>query len=122
VRREFWTTHEWSIITTGRPENIGKRRTFKPDFKLEAVLDMMRGEKTVAHICRERDITESWLYKWRDAFFERAPHIFADQRGGSSGSDPQAERIAELERLVGRQSLELEALKKRAACWSQHPS
>jgi transposase-like protein len=43
---------------------MGKRRTFTPGFKLEAVLDMIRGEKTVAQICRQRESTESWLYKW----------------------------------------------------------
>ena len=89
---------------------MAKRRTFSPEFKFEAVLEMVRGEKTVAHICRERDITESLLYKWRDAFFERAPEVFADQR--STHDDPQAEGIAELERLVGRQALEIEVLKK----------
>lgn len=71
---------------------------------------MVRGEKTVAQIRRERDITESLLYQWRDAFLERAPHLFADQR--SSGSDLQAERIAELERMVGRLTMENEVLKK----------
>ena len=91
---------------------MAKRRTFTPDFKLDAVLDMVRGEKTVAQICRERDITESLLYPWRDAFFERAPHLFADQRSRSNGSDPQAERIAELERMVGKLTMEIEVLKK----------
>jgi transposase-like protein len=91
---------------------MAKRRTFTPDFKLDAVLDMVRGEKTVAQICRERDITESLLYKWRDAFFERAPNLFADQRSGGNGSDPQSERIAELERMVGRLTMEIEVLKK----------
>lgn len=89
---------------------MAKRRTFSPEFKFEAVLDMVRGEKTIAQICRERDITESLLYKWRDAFWERAPRLFVDQRG--THYDPQAERIAELERLVGRQALEIEVLKK----------
>lgn len=91
---------------------MAKRRAFTPEFKFEAVLDMVRGEKTVAQICRERDITESLLYKWRDACFERAPGIFADQRSSANGSDPQAERIAELERLVGHQTLEIGGLKK----------
>jgi transposase-like protein len=68
------------------------------------------GEKTVAQICRERDITESLYYKWRDAFMERATDIFADQRGPQR--DEQAERIAELERLAGKQALEIEILKK----------
>jgi transposase-like protein len=89
---------------------MAKRRTFSPEFKFEAVLEMVRGEKTIAQICRERYITESLLYKWRDAFLERAPAVFADQR--STAYDPQAERIAELERLVGRQAMEIEVLKK----------
>lgn len=87
-----------------------KRRNFTAQFKLETVLDGLRGEKTVAQICRERDITESLYYKWRDAFFERATDIFADQRGPQR--DEQAERMAELERLAGKQALELEILKK----------
>jgi len=100
---------------------MGKRRTFRPEFKFEAVLDRVRGEKTLAQICRERDITESLLYTWRDAFFERAPAILADQRSSGNGSDPQAERIAELERLVGRQALELEVLKKARSLLTSTP-
>jgi len=88
---------------------MGKRRTFSPELKFEAVLELLRGEKSVAQICRERAISESLLYKWRDAFFERAPSIFADQR---TTNDPQTEHIAELERLVGRQAMEIEVLKK----------
>ena len=91
---------------------MAKRRTFAPEFKFEAVLDMLRGEKKVAQICRERAITELLLYKWRDAFFERAPIIFADQRDSRSANDSQTERMAELERLVGRQTPEIEVLKK----------
>lgn len=85
---------------------MAKRRTFTPNFKLDAVLDMVRGERTVAQICRERNITESLLYKWRDAFFERAPHLFADQRSSGNGSDSQAECIAELQRIEGRMTME----------------
>jgi transposase-like protein len=92
---------------------------FSPEFKFEAVLEMVRGEKTIAQICRERDITESLLYKWRDAFFERAPSLFADQR--STSYDPQAERIAELERLVGRQAMEIEVLKKARSLLTSTP-
>jgi transposase len=100
---------------------MAKRRTFSPELKFEAVLDMVRGEKTVAQICRERDLSEALLYKWRDAFFERAPGIFADQRRHPTSHDPQAERIAELERLVGRQTLEIEVLKKARSLLASAP-
>ena len=100
---------------------MGKRRTFTPAFKLEAVLDMVRGEKTIGQICRERDITESLLYKWRDAFFERAPAIFTDQRSCGNGSAPQADRVAELERMVGKLTMEIEVLKKAGSWLSSTP-
>lgn len=87
-----------------------QRRNITAQFKLETVLDGLRGEKTVAQICRERDITESLYYKWRDTFFERASDIFADQRGAQR--DEASERVAELERLAGKQALEIEVLKK----------
>lgn len=89
---------------------MSKRRAFSAQFKLETVLEGLRGEKSVAQLCRERDITDSLYYKWRDEFMENAPGIFTDKR--HTATDESSERIAELERLVGRLSLELEIAKK----------
>ena len=77
-------------------------------------MEATRAEKSIAKICRERNITESLLYTWRDAFFERAPAVFEDQR--SQQANEQAERIADLERLAGKQALAIEILKK-AGSW-----
>lgn len=92
---------------------MSKRREFSAQYKLETVLEGLRGEKSVAQICRERDITDSLYYKWRDEFMQYAPAIFADKR--RQGPDESAERVAELERLVGRLSLELEIAKKASS-------
>ena len=89
---------------------MSKRREFSAQFKLETVLEGLRGEKSVAQLCRERDITDSLYYKWRDEFMESAPQIFADKR--HKGTDESVERVAELERLVGRLTMELEIAKK----------
>jgi transposase-like protein len=87
------------------------RRTFSAQFKFEAVMDMLHGEKSIAAICRERQIKDTLLYKWRDAFMERAPSVFEDKRSVKT-SDETTSQIAELERLVGRLTLENEILKK----------
>lgn len=89
---------------------MSKRREFSAQFKLETVLEGLRGEKSVAQICREGDITDSLYYKWRDEFMQNAPNIFADKR--REGTDENVERVAELERLVGRLTMELEIAKK----------
>ena len=87
-----------------------KRRQFTAQFKFETVIEGLRSEKSVAQICRERDITESLYYKWRDAFLERGVQVFEDQSG--SQRDEQTARIVALERLAGKQALEIEILKK----------
>ena len=46
-----------------------QRRTFSPQFKLETVVEVLRGQKTTAQICRERDITENLLYRWKQTFW-----------------------------------------------------
>lgn len=87
-----------------------RHRKFTPEFKLEAVLEGLRGEKTVAELCRGRNIKDSLYYKWRQEFLENAAGIFADKR--KPIDDGKDERIAELERMVGRLTMEVEVLKK----------
>ena len=89
-----------------------KRRQYSAEFKLETVLEGIRGEKPVAQICRERGISDSLYYKWRDAFQERAPGIFENQEQREQTVSEQEARIAELERMVGKLALENEILKK----------
>src|SRR5918998_654400 len=88
-----------------------QRRAFNSQFKLETVLECLRGHKSTAQICRERDITENLLYRWKQQFYERAPHLF-DQGPAQPSHDAAQDRIAELERMVGRLTMELDILKK----------
>ena len=89
-----------------------KRRQHSAKFKFEVVMTMLHGEQTVADVCRQYDITESLAYKWRDQFLEQAPGIFKDQRQKDQAAADKEARIAELERLVGRLTLEKEILEK----------
>jgi transposase len=95
------------------------RRKFSAEFKLDTVMEGLRGEKSVAQICRERDISESLYQKWKALFQERAVEIFADRRAGVE--DGRERQIAELERLVGRLTMEVEVLKK-ARSWLDTPA
>jgi len=95
------------------------RRKFSAEFKLDTVMEGLRGEKSLAQICRERDISESLYHKWKALFQERAVEIFADRR--TTAGDNREDQIAELERLVGRLTMENEILKK-ARSWLDTPS
>ncbi|MBS3784841.1 MAG: transposase, partial [Anaerolineae bacterium] len=87
---------------------MAKRRTFTPEFKAQVVLEELTGVKDKAEICREYRLSRQLFSRWRAEFVERAPEIFATER---SRGDEQ-ERIAELERMIGRLTMELEVSKK----------
>jgi len=93
-----------------------KRRQYSAEFKLDTVMEGIRGEKPVAQICRERNISDSLYYKWRDLFKEHAPEIFNRQEQKDQVVSDQEARIADLERMVGKLALENEILKK-ATSW-----
>ena len=87
---------------------MSKRRTYTPKFKAQVVLEEITGIKDRAEICREHRLRPQVLSRWREEFLKRAPEIFATT---PSRGDEQ-EQIVELERMVGRLTMELEVVKK----------
>ena len=84
-----------------------QRRTFTAEFKVRVVLEMLSGEKGLMEASREYEIKDTVLSRWKQEFLERAPQVFAEPK-----TDEQAERIAELERMVGRLTMQLDMAKK----------
>jgi len=97
---------------------MSERRAFTPEFKARIVLEELTGVKDKAEICREYQLWPQVLSRWREEFVEQAPEIFAT---APSRGDEQ-ERIAELERMVGRLTMELEAAKKASSILTSHLS
>ena len=88
---------------------MGKpHRTYTPEFKVRVVMELITSKKSLSEASREYGIKDTVIARWRQEFMERAPQIF-EQPGGR---DIQAERIAELERTLGRVTLQLEMAKK----------
>jgi transposase len=85
------------------------RRTFTAEFKAKAVLSVLMGEKTASEICREHQLKDTVFSRWKQQFLEQAPQVF--QRGGQPNDQAEA-RIAELEQVIGRLTVELEIAKK----------
>ena len=56
-----------------------KYRKFTAQQKAELVLASFRGERSVAEICREHDISETLLRRWRDQMIEAGLERLMDQ-------------------------------------------
>jgi transposase len=93
-----------------------KKRDYTPQFKFQLVLKLLTGEKRAAQICREHQVSETSLSRWRQQFLDNGAKAFESE----SGSSIEQERIAELERMVGRLTMELAAAKKLSD-WLGYP-
>jgi len=87
---------------------MAKRRSFTPEFKAKVVLEVLIEDKSMAQASREYGIKDSVLSRWKQEFIERSPKVFEQ----GTLRDDRDERIAELERMVGRLAMELEMSKK----------
>lgn len=85
------------------------RRAFSPEFKYKVVMEYLSGQKRRVEILREYELSDSTLERWYKQFQERAPQVFAAGVDWDPGEEKQ---IAELERIIGRLTVELEAAKK----------
>jgi transposase-like protein len=87
---------------------MSKRRKFSAQFKADLVMSVLTRVKTQAEVCREHQLKPQLLGRWRTRLMENAYLVFQtdEQRSAEAG------RIAELEQILGRKTLELEVAKK----------
>jgi transposase len=84
------------------------RRKFNVEFKTQVVLQIISGEKSLAEVCREHQLSGQMVGNWKQQFLAHANRAFESE---ASTSAEQA-RIAELEQMVGKLTMQLEIAKK----------
>ena len=90
-----------------------KRKRFTPEFKAKVVIEALNVESSEAELCRRHNITEAQLSQWKRQLLENATTLFESNR---KQSDASAERIAQLEQLVGRLAQAVD-IQKKALDW-----
>jgi transposase len=85
----------------------GKRRAYSREFKLKVLREIEAG-KSQAQAAREYQLSDTAIYKWRQQFNKYKDQAFAGR--GNAYTDEA--RVQELERMVGRLTMENDFLKK----------
>jgi transposase-like protein len=83
------------------------RRKFSREFKQTAIRQLAGG-KSAAEVARALEVHPSDLYRWRRELEEHGAQAFTGARRKRGDED----RVAELERKVGQQTLEIDFLKR----------
>jgi transposase len=89
---------------------MARGRTFSREFKLAVVRQVERGERRPAHVCREHNLADGVLWRWRREYAARGEAAFAPPAPDSV--EALERRIGELEQFCGQLALENAILKK----------
>ena len=84
-----------------------KYRKFTAQQKTEIVLASLRGPKSMAELCREHEIADSLLRKWREQFLAAGAERLQGKSERSEADDLRRQ-ITRLERALGRKTMEVE--------------
>jgi len=86
-----------------------KRKHYTAEFKTRVILELLSGQKGLMQASRDYEIKDTILSRWKQEFLERAPQLFGREQADNHETEA---RIAELERMVGKLTLELDLAKK----------
>ena len=90
-----------------------KRRS--PEEKIRIVLDGLRGEESIAELCRREGIVESLYYSWSKEFLEAGKKRLAGDTSRAATTDEVQDlrrEARDLKEVVAEQTLEIRLLKK----------
>jgi transposase len=94
------------------------RRHFSRQFKVAAVRRVMEGE-SMTRVARDLDLDLALLWRWRKRVVEKGEEGLygigersTGRRTAEGEAESQRQRIADLERLVGQQQMEIRFLGK----------
>jgi len=110
-----------SVSQTPSSERIVKdirratRKQYSAEEKIRIVLDGLRGELSIAELCRRERIAESLYYNWSKEFLEAGKRRLAGDTARAATSSEVKDLRQEakaLKEVVAEQALELRLLKK----------
>src|SRR6267143_3588360 len=83
------------------------RRQFTKEFKEAAVRRLQLGS-SIAEVARACEVNPNVLHRWKRELHDHGPKALA----GNGKARAEESRVAELERKVGRQALEIDFLRR----------
>jgi transposase len=91
------------------------RKQYGAEEKIRIVLDGLRGEESIAALCRREGIAESLYYNWSKEFLEAGKKRLAGDTARAATTDEVKvlrRETRDLKEVVAEQALELRLLKK----------
>ena len=93
---------------------VARRRRFPPEQKLAIVAETMQPGMSISYVARQHRLSPSLVFRWRRLMSEGGKEAIRADEDVVPASEARKleERVRELERLLGRKTMEVEILKE----------
>jgi transposase len=91
------------------------RKQYSAEEKIRIVLEGLRGDDSIAELCRREGIAQGVYYKWSKDFMEAGKRRLAGDTARAANSDEVRDlrrEARDLKEVVAEQTLEMRLLKK----------
>ena len=107
--------HKDSAEKTVRDIRRATRRHYSAKEKIRIVLEGLRGEDSIAELCRKEGINQNLYYRWSKEFLESGKKRLAGDTSRAATTDEVKDlrrEARDLKEVVAEQTLEIRLLKK----------
>lgn len=87
------------------------RRKFTSKFKAQVAIAAIKEQQTLAELAQKFNLHPNQISQWKTAFLSGAEQVF--EAGPKNKKSEAEQREEELVKMIGKQKIELEFLKKK---------
>ena len=93
---------------------VARRRRFSTELKLSVVAETMQPGMSISYVARRHGLSPSLVFRWRRLMSEGGQEAVRADDAVVAASEVRRleDRVRELERLLGRKTMEVEILKE----------
>jgi len=91
---------------------MSRRSKIPPQKKLMILMEGLRGDVSIAEVCRRHGITSTQFYDWKRRLLSKANEIFTTERKSSVKEERQLREIDKLKSVIAEITAENLDLKK----------
>ena len=86
------------------------RRSFSDKVKFEIVLEVLKGQRTLAEIAAQYEVLPTLISRWKKEFLDKGASVFSSGKpDGESDWEGERERLM---KKIGEKEMELDFVKK----------
>ena len=86
------------------------RRSFSDKVKFEIVLEVLKGQRTLAEIAAQYEVLPTLISRWKKEFLEKGSSVFASVKSEAENDwEDERERLM---KKIGEKEMELDFVKK----------